>query len=118
MFQNISFANSLVATQIIDVDTSQYIITGNVYDSSTKRGLAVVTIVVNIKNKPRYFVTDSNGSFKLKLPLEYQHKNFSLTEYSVSYHEKNIKIKNKKHAIDNTTLVFYLSAVAIDFGIE
>jgi len=74
-------------------------ISGHIYDSASKVRLRTATIV--LKNKAnKYGVTsDSTGFFQLKLPIEYECKNFWIIATYIGYAPDTLYIENKKNKI-------------------
>ena len=104
--------NKTLAISKAPSDSTHYIITGKVYDSTIKQYLSGVSILC--RNK---YGTSSgyDGGFRLTVPEKYSKKNFSILVSSLGYESRKIKIKNKQSP-SNKDLMVYLKQKFIDMN--
>jgi len=110
------FANQIHIVQFNTVkqknNDKNYIIEGFVYDSTAKVGIPSASVFLK-GHLNKNCITNSNGHFKLLLPLKYSKKNFILVSACVGYKEEKVKVINKGTAT-NKNLVFILYAAKYD----
>ena len=83
-------------------DDSKYIITGYLYDSSLN---PLCGASIFVKNRKYGSTTDNEGFFKLKLPISYLKKNFSIKSAYVDYEIQTIEINNKRDPPKNNLII-------------
>ena len=91
-------------------DSSKYIITGIVYDSTLKRALPNASLKLGSRN---ILTTENTGSFKLVLPTKYSKKKFAITASYLGYNQNKIWIDNRNSKLTNE-IAIYLTAANID----
>jgi len=91
-------------------DSSKYIISGIVYDSTLKRALPNASLKLGSRN---ILTTENTGRFKLVLSTKYSKKKFSITASYLGYNENKIWIDNRNSKL-TSEIAIYLSAANID----
>jgi hypothetical protein len=95
-------------------DTNKYVISGKIYDSSTRETINAVTIMVE---KKFACLSDAAGDFELKLPLTYSKRNFEIFIGCVGYKPVYVAIKNNDSTFKKA-LTVYLKEQKIDSTIK
>jgi hypothetical protein len=104
-FANNSYSQTDTSRNIF---SGQYVITGNVSDSTGKYTLPGASLIMN-----RIHTTDTDeyGNFKLLLPAKYANKNFSILIGCVGFAALKIKIRNKQSTFTKELNIHLKAAV-------